>query len=257
MTEQDWLTSEDPAAMLETLRNTDSACKRHGARPGYVVRVNGQDYHYPGLSDRKLRLFACSCHRVAATSPGKRALRAIEAAESYADGGPFPLPRFGMTVEAPVAFEAAQTFAFNTGPRREFAASRAALLRDVFGNPFRPVALTDLKPGDGLPADRGVWPLPAPAWLTPTVQAIARRCYDERDFTGLPVLADALEETGCQEEAILQHLRGFERCWECAATRGEGGLVIHCGPCRNTGWRPLRGEHVRGCWVLDLLLGKE
>jgi len=54
---------------------------------------------------------------------------------------------------------------------------------------------------------------------------MARRMYDSRDFADLPVLADALEEAGCQDQDILGH-------------------------CRS------ESEHVRGCWVIDLLLGK-
>jgi hypothetical protein len=64
-----------------------------------------------------------------------------------------------------------------------------------------------------------------PAWLTPPVVSIARRAYDDRDYQALPVLADALEEAGCTNKDILAHCRG-------------------------------PGEHVRGCWVVDLVLGK-
>jgi hypothetical protein len=54
---------------------------------------------------------------------------------------------------------------------------------------------------------------------------MARRIYDERAFHDLPILADALEEAGCTDAEILAH-------------------------CRSS------GEHVRGCWVVDLVLGK-
>src|SRR5262249_27889609 len=69
-------------------------------------------------------------------------------------------------------------------------------------------------------------PLPPrePAWLTPAVVAIARRAYDERDFSALPILADALQEAGCTNDEIQSH------CHE--------GLY-----------------HGRGCWVLDWVLG--
>jgi hypothetical protein len=56
------------------------------------------------------------------------------------------------------------------------------------------------------------------------VAQVARAIYDGRRFADLPVLADALEESGCTDEAILRH-------------------------CRSG------GEHARGCWVLDALLG--
>jgi hypothetical protein len=72
-----------------------------------------------------------------------------------------------------------------------------------------------------------------PAWRTPTVLALAQATYDNRllpvgtlDNARLAVLADALEDVDCTNDNILNHCR-----------------------------RP--GEHVRGCWALDLLLGKE
>jgi hypothetical protein len=83
----------------------------------------------------------------------------------------------------------------------------AELVREVLGNPFRPVTL-----------DR--------AWLTSTVVALARQMYDARDFSPMPILADALQDAGCDNEDILGHCRG-------------------------------PGPHVRGCWVVDLVLGKE
>jgi hypothetical protein len=63
------------------------------------------------------------------------------------------------------------------------------------------------------------------AWNDGTVRKLAQGIYDERAFDRLTVLADALEEAGCSDPDILRH-------------------------CRQP------GEHVRGCWVLDLLLGK-
>jgi hypothetical protein len=64
------------------------------------------------------------------------------------------------------------------------------------------------------------------AWRTLAVVQLARSLYEERRFEDLPVLADALEVAGCQDAAVLEHCRG-------------------------------PGPHVRGCWVLDLVLGKE
>jgi hypothetical protein len=84
---------------------------------------------------------------------------------------------------------------------------QAALLRDVIGNPFHPIRVDS-------------------SWLTDNVVPLAGCIYDERAFERLPILADALEESGCTDRNILDHLR-------------EPGF------------------HVRGCWVVDLLLAKE
>ncbi len=84
------------------------------------------------------------------------------------------------------------------------------LLREFFGNPFRPAPAID------------------PSWLAwngRLVSRLAHDAYDRRRFEELPVLADALEEAGCDEADLLGHLRG-------------------------------PGPHARGCWALDLLLGK-
>jgi len=81
------------------------------------------------------------------------------------------------------------------------------LLRDIFGNPFRPVTLN-------------------PAWLTPKVTTLAQRIYNDRAFDRMPELADALQEAGCDNQDVLSHCRG-------------------------------PGPHVKGCWVVDLVLGKE
>ncbi len=83
------------------------------------------------------------------------------------------------------------------------------LVHEVFGNPFR------------LPTIKPAWV----AWNGGTVVKLARGIYDDRAFDRLPVLADALEEAGCDNPVILNH-------------------------CRQP------GPHVRGCWVVDLLLGK-
>jgi hypothetical protein len=89
--------------------------------------------------------------------------------------------------------------------------AQADFLRDLFGNPFR------LPPN----IDRA-WL----AWSDGTVVKLTRSIYDERAFDRLPVLADALEDAGCDNADILSHCRG-------------------------------PGPHVRGCWVVDLLLGKQ
>jgi hypothetical protein len=65
-----------------------------------------------------------------------------------------------------------------------------------------------------------------PAWLTDTVVQLARQMYEEREFSAMPILADALQDAGFDNEHVLNHCRG-------------------------------PGPHVRGCWVVDLVLGKE
>src|SRR5581483_8318470 len=62
-------------------------------------------------------------------------------------------------------------------------------------------------------------------WHDGTIPRIAQGIYEERAFDRLPVLHDALLDAGCDDEAILAHCRGA-------------------------------GLHVRGCWVIDLILGK-
>jgi len=90
---------------------------------------------------------------------------------------------------------------------RQEIAYQANLLREIFGNPFRPVAFD---------AD----------WRTSTAVALAKQMYDSRDFSATPILADALQDVGCENDDVLNH-------------------------CRDA-----KGVHVRGCWVVDLVLGK-
>lgn len=84
--------------------------------------------------------------------------------------------------------------------------AQTRLLREIVGNPFR--------------SSRA-----GPSWLTSTVLALASGIYSEKAFDRLPILADALQDAGCDNDDILNHCR-------------DGGV------------------HVRGCWVVDLVLGK-
>jgi hypothetical protein len=83
------------------------------------------------------------------------------------------------------------------------------MFREVMGNPFRPITVDSS------------WL----SWKGGTVSKLAQVIYEGRRFADLPILADALEEAGCDNTDILAH-------------------------CRSG------GEHVRGCWVVDLLLRK-
>jgi len=234
MTEQDWLEINDPRLMLEYLRGK--------------------------ASDRKLRLFACACCRqVWHLLTDKRSRLAVETAERYADGEAtdailaavhndasgaranarepgWPNPGWrnskweaaGAADWATAIDDTLAVATYAAGSAREAAgidsrygwatakAKQAALLREIFDNPFRPMT------GNS-------------SWLTwhdRTVSRLAQAAYEERhlpegtlDNSRLAVLADALEEAGCTNQDILGHLRG-------------------------------PGPHVRGCWPVDLVLGK-
>src|SRR5260370_35699951 len=108
---------------------------------------------------------------------------------------------------ARIASGAAAESSGNDACRQKEQEAQAALLRGVFGNPFRPVTLD-------------------PAGLTPKAKTLAQAIYDDRAFDRMPELAAALAEAGCTIPDILSHCRGP---------------------------RP----HVRGCWVVDLVLGTE
>jgi hypothetical protein len=191
---------------------------------------------WPGR--RKLRLFACGCCRRIWHLLDDASREVVAAAEDFADRKIDKPALFSAQMMAlrsrsrehqelhlAHASEAAYTTAFPTsvpmvmpevarqaalaeqlGPALAY---QADLLREIFGNPFRNVVVL-------------------PGWLTwsgGAISKLARAICDERRFEDLPILADALEEAGCTEEAILKH-------------------------CREP------GEHVRGCWVVDLILDK-
>jgi hypothetical protein len=106
----------------------------------------------------------------------------------------------------PGSLEAAHRLLARPDAMHREQAAQCDLVRDLYGNPFRPVSF---EPGWG-------------AWQNRTVARLAAGLYEERRFSDLPVLADALEEAGCTNQTILEHCRGGR-------------------------------EHARGCWVLDAL----
>jgi hypothetical protein len=232
--EADWLASADPEPMLKYLRDRGS--------------------------DRKLRLFACACcRRIWHLLDDEISRHAIELMERYPDpqsrSEDVQLRSAMRQVEyeaesrmataensAGMARSSAAFAVFNALARdsvtaADYAAAdgasavyhdafdvqapsaaaarsveRAAqtqLLREVFGNPFRSVVL----PRDFL------------AWRNGTLPRLARAIYDDGAFERLPILADALEDAGCDDRAVLEH-------------------------CRQP------GTHVKGCWVVDLLLDR-
>jgi len=226
MTEQEWLACADPQEMLGYLRGK--------------------------ATDRKLRLFAVACCRRAWQTLGHpRGAGMAEVAERFADGlataeeleacrndavmdlrsadgapewaGRMDLPpgcdnSFMEAAACDFTSEGAATESLSGHIRSAYPRTaitpapleECALLRDIFGPlPFRLVAIA--------PA--------VLAWHDGTIPKLAQAISDDRAFDGLPVLADALEEAGCDNADILNHCR-----------------------------RP--GEHVRGCWPVDLILGK-
>lgn len=93
-------------------------------------------------------------------------------------------------------------------------------------------------------------------WNNGTIPKIAESIYQRRAFDEMPVLADALEDAGCDCEEMVMHCRGFERCWNCIEMPGNsGGNECLENQCQD-GWRPLSGPHCKGCWVLDCLTGR-
>jgi hypothetical protein len=211
------------------------ACKK---RPDMMLaQVKGS------ANDRKQRLFACACARHFWQLFEEPSKRAVEVSELFADHlatveqleNAHRNAYGGAQREAWLAFQASfqdgalAAFSIATGPGF-FKAARDGnkyavpwpswkyrmcnLLRDISGNPFR-LAASDA------------------SWVTSIVHSLAQASYDNRnlpsgtlDNARLAVLADALEEAGCNNPDILNH-------------------------CRQP------AEHVRGCWVVDLLLGKE
>ena len=221
MTEAEWLAATDPLPMLVLIRS----------RAG----------------DRKLRLFAVACCRsmfaTVQVNPWDR--DAVVTAERYADGltdlDELAEAASSTTSDWTAAFACAEAASVESAfAAAEHASGNAAwevgsqvasmadvsddehpiavaargreqttqtdLLRDIFGNPFRPVTFT-------------------PNWRTETVVALASGIYAERAFDRMPILADALEEAGCDHADVLSHCRG-------------------------------PGPHARGCWVVDAVLGK-
>ena len=223
MNEMEWLTCVDPGPMI----NSPLSQK----------------------SDRKLHLFACACCRKfwdalsgwqAAVIVAERFADSLATLEELEEAGLPPSHEAPTGLDYlldPDAINAAYGVAnglatwaelqeqqrirserrADYGPEEVRAAGERAgqavrreqadLLRDIVGNPFRPVN-------------------PDPVWLTPKAVRLAQTIYDDRAFDRMSVLADALEEAGCTNPDILAH-------------------------CRS------EGEHARGCWVVDALLGKE
>jgi hypothetical protein len=207
------------------------------------------NYHLVAMASknrRKERLFCIACcHRLGGRLSDPRSLAALGAGEQYAEGE-LSLPRLKAARRAVIEAardsrrtkpdpnswspdEAAQnavslsrTEVLVTGPvrvaiclawmgvrpRAEEDAFQAHLMHDIFDSTVRPVTF-------------------APEWRTSNAVAIAQGMYESWDFGAMPILADALQDAGCDNDDVLNH-------------------------CRDE-----KATHVRGCWVVDLVLGKK
>ena len=228
MNEAEWLACTDPDRMLFYLRGK--------------------------VSDRKLRLFAAACCRLIwPLLTDERSQRAVEIAERYADGRATPRERASAGKRAldaaprrggPAAWAAywavsrsAADTVWNVAAAATEAASRAAVgdarigradevaawdVGRAAGSREQAALLRDIVGNPFRPAavERS-WL----AWNDGAVRKIAQTIYNEGRFGDLPLLADALEDAGCTDADVLTH-------------------------CRTP------GEHVRGCFAVDLLTGK-
>jgi hypothetical protein len=260
MTEEEWLKETDLNQLLSLVWQRRKASRRQRLPKTLSHRQ----------CQRKLRLFVCACCRL----PGSGELdphdrQAITTAEAFADGltsihqlnaaraqtaaGLVRLATAGQSEVRDAAGQVAAYWVNRRSMRRlglppdaipykwrramwrlglppdaipykcvqdkeAWKAARAQeaqyfcdLLRDLMGNPFRPPSVLSSN-----------WL----AWQGGTVVALARAIYDEHSFDQLPVLGDALEDAGCDNQRILEHCRG-------------------------------QGPHARGCWLLDLLAGRD
>jgi hypothetical protein len=185
------------------------------------------------LSGRKLRLFACACARRAWELLGGWGRRAVETGEAYTDG-----------LATREELEQARRDVWNAILARGRVAPEDGLAAGCTAPSDDDAALGATWYGDQLPVPGGgaaaallrcivgnpFRPADAnPAWLSWAggfVAEWAQAIYEERSFAELPALADALADAGCTDAAILEHCRG-------------------------------PGPHARGCFVVDLLTGRE
>jgi len=212
-------------------------------------------------SDAALRLFACAVWRVfgernADAWEGEREgrLQAIQHAEQYATGGRMLLLGEWVVSEADARTAATITV-------RECRSVRpweqAEILRDVAAHPFQPVP-------------RGSWLASEDVVRLARAARLDRRPDGSLDPLALMALSDALEEAGCQETLILDHLRGGEekplRCHSCGGSLGRWAkkstaAMSRCLECFEPGpfWavvcEGVPRRHWLGCWAVDLVLG--
>jgi hypothetical protein len=224
MTEAEWLAGTDPLVLLAHVHSRSRGWRRRLMTWLGLRRADG--------TARKARLFACACCRLIwPLLVDERLRRTVETAERYADG---VAPGAELNVARTVASElpwgavaraatraawdspwdAALQTAVQVVEAAEWAAepeavratadalrgTQSALVRDLFGNPFRPPP----RPG-------------STAWADATALEETWAVYQKHDFAALPRLADRLQASGCPEIEVLEHFRApgphARGCW--------------------------------------------
>ncbi len=244
MTEEEWMCSEEPEKMLDSVFE--------GSR-----RLLGRTVSCP-ISDRKLRLWVCA---TAGAVEGHHDypdwMKVVHTIEAFSDDieTPFGPPNQASLDKAKKSIDSvygwlwcgmqkyldtaiSETFRSCRGFQSKWEEPRASeALRDII-DPFCPIKL-----------DR--------SFITPDILKLAQVAY-EGDWDVMTVIADAFEEQGMEEGHMLWHLRGEEGCPRC----GGAGVVYKpeyslnrrkCMYCVE-GMRQIK--HYKGCHVLDLILGK-
>lgn len=255
MTEQEWLTSSDPARMLGFFfgdHHSDTKARHRKISPP---------------SDRKLRLFACACKLATGSSVAGTAY-----AEMLVDGNaPEMLREFHDPLRLAQIWcdwDGLEHLAPESISRRMVTKpARADLLRHIVGNPFRPWVVAQAEKDRRALKEYQILDIDC---LTPLVIDLARQLYDGRDVA--PILHDALLDAGLLPESdLVRHFWVREAdCFVCRihglgnpcphCINGEyatdvSGNIVYCDACDRTG--KVGGRHPKGCWALDLILGKE
>jgi hypothetical protein len=231
VTEAEWLACGDPEAMLRLIKQRRTMRRQTKQRKQRLFSVACCRRIWPLIANVEGRRCVEVAERFADNQATNEELGAAEAKanaiwrEDAADGARFACLRlcgkevdglFVSTMTLSAVFKRHQSEtnkpfdpldAHRRGACPSEEHEQCSLIRDIFGNPFRKVTVD-------------------PTWFTSTVLALAAQMYDSRDFTPMPILADALQDASCDSADILEHCRGD-------------------------------GPHVRGCWVVDLVLCKE
>jgi hypothetical protein len=216
VTEAEWLACEDPQVMLPSLPEGSTerklrlfavACCRNvwafltdeSSRDAVEFAERQADEVVSEEDRKRVRDAAYHAHWLARTYPGDSGTRNVRTCATGA-----ALLAIAQTHRAAMAAaESARALAHESGDIfatvfAQASRAQAILLREILGNPFRPLVFD-------------------PAWRTSDVLALATGIYDEKAFDRMPILADALQDAGCANDDILAHCRGegphVRGCW--------------------------------------------